>query len=465
MRNGPLPLSAHPDSPLLQHWRAEAVRLREAHWGPLEDRAACQAALRGPAQLGPRILARAAWLARHSPLQDCLHQWTLGARWALAALWLATGLAGIAAATAALNPSQGSVNLASALLGLLGLHALTLLIWLISSLPGLQPTTALSRLWLWLTRKIVRGPDAALAAQAFLSLLMRARAWKPAVGLLSHGAWTTAYLGAIPTLIVLLSTRSYTFHWETTLLSPQAFTVFSQWLSSLPRLLGFPSPDYQTVALSMGDTASAAAAIQADWSLWLIGCLLCWGLLPRLLSLAICGVWLRQRIRRLAIDPDLPGWLELRERLLPTHEALGIDRPAPADGPVRTGAQIARTPARHAAVLACELGPDLLWPPAGLPDAIHDLGRCDSREDRQRIRAQIDAAHVLLVCDARLTPDRGTAAWFDELNHACPDLRVLCLGGTTERRQTWQHVLSRQNLQQVPDLNAWLEHIGSSRHD
>lgn len=464
MKNAP-PALAGPETPLLQHWRAEAVRLREAHWGQLEDRAACQAALREPAGLEPRILARAAWLARHTPLQDCLTQWTLGARWALAALWLATGLAGIAAAAAALNQSQGSVNLASALVGLLGLHALTFLIWLISCLPGFQPAAALSRLWLWLTRKIVRGPDAALAAQAFLSLLMRARAWKPAVGLISHGAWTTAYLGAIPTLIVLLSTRSYTFHWETTLLSPQAFTAVSQWLSSLPRLLGFPSPDHQTVALSMGDAANAAAAIQADWSLWLIGCLVCWGLLPRLLSLAFCGAWLRRRIRRIRIDPDLPGWLELRERLLPTHETLGIDGPAPAVGPVRGGAHIARPPARHAAVLACELGPDLPWPPADLPDAVDDLGRCDSREDRQRIRTQLNVAHLLLICDARLTPDRGAAAWFDELNHTCPDLQVLCLGGTAERRHAWQQVLSRQNLQQVPDLSTWLDHIGPPRHD
>ncbi|WP_298012254.1 DUF2868 domain-containing protein [uncultured Castellaniella sp.] len=461
MRNAPP--AARSESPLLQHWRAEAVRLREAHWGPLEDQAACQAALREPARLGPRILARAAWLAGHSPLQDRLDRWAHGARWALAALWLAAGLAGIGAAGAAL--SQGSVNLATALLGLLGLHALTLLIWLIGCLPVLQPATTLSRLWLWLTRKIARGPDAALAAQAFLSLLARARAWKPAVGLLSHGAWTIAYLGAIPTLIVLLSTRSYSFHWETTLLSPQAFVVFSEWLGSLPRLLGFPTPDRLAVTLSMGGAGAASAAIQADWSLWLIGCLLSWGLLPRLLALAVCGAWLRRRLRRLSIDPDLPGWLELRERLLPTHQTLGIDRPAPADGPVRAGAASARAATRHAAVLAYELGPDLPWPPDGLPDTLHDLGRCDSREDRQRIRAQLDATHLLLVCDARLTPDRGTAAWFDELNHACPDLRILCLGGTAERRQAWRQVLSRQHLRQVSDLAAWLEHIGLASHD
>ena len=70
----------------------------------------------------------------------------------------------------------------------------------------------MSRLWLWLPRRLVRGPDAGLAVQAFLSLLGRARAWKTAIGLISHGAWTAAFLGAVPTLFLLLSTRRYTFH-------------------------------------------------------------------------------------------------------------------------------------------------------------------------------------------------------------------------------------------------------------
>jgi len=455
---------ARPSPPLPQHWRAEAVRLREAHWGPLADRAACQAALREPGDLRRRILARAAWLAAHSPLQDSLDHWARGARWALAAVWLGAALAGIGAASAALSPVDGSVNLALALLSLLGLHALTFLIWLAGCLPGLQAGTALSRLWLWLTRKLARGPDAAIAAQAFLSLTSRARAWKPAVGLLSHGTWTIAYLGAIPTLIVLLSTRSYAFHWETTLLSPGAFTAFSQWLGSLPHALGFPLPDGLSVAQSMNATP-APAPVQADWSLWLVGCVVAWGLLPRVLGLAVCGAWLRHRLRRLQIDPDLPGWLELRERLQPTHESLGVDRPATADGPAHAATPGTGAGTGRAAVLAYELGPDLPWPPAGLPDTVQDLGRCDSRDDRRRIRAGLDAEHLLLVCDGRLTPDRGTIAWLDELRHACPDLRILCLGGPTERRQAWQHALSRQSLLQASSLDAWLEHLGNFRHD
>lgn len=457
--------SARPATgPLLQYWQAEAVRLREAHWGPLEDRAACQAALRLPADLQVRILARAAWLAEHGELHDRLIQWSVGARWALAALWLCACLAGIGTAAAVLG--QGQVNLALALLGLLGLHALTFLIWLGSWLPGLPDSTALSRLWLWLTRRLVRGPDAALAAQAFLSLLGRARAWKTAIGLISHGAWAAAFLGALPTLLLLLSARRYTFHWETTLLSPDAFVGATRALGSLPGLLGFPAPGDTQIAASLG-AQPLAAGVQADWSLWLIGCVVVWGLLPRLLALFACVLHLQRRLAGLTVDPGLPGWLDLRERLLPTHANLGIDRPAPAlDGMAGPITPVVAVDGR-AAVLAYELGPDLAWPLDGLPAGVVDLGRCDSREDRARIRALLGAppAHLLFVCDARLTPDRGAAAWLDELRRSCPDLRALCLGGTPPRLQAWQDILSQQAVARIPSLDGWLEHIGKHRHD
>ncbi|MFV0282817.1 MAG: DUF2868 domain-containing protein [Castellaniella sp.] len=449
--------------PLLQYWQAEAVRLRESHWGPLEDRAACQTALRQPADLPGRILTRAAWLAEHSELHDRLIQWSIGARWALAALCLCAFLAGIGTAAAVLG--QGEVNLALALMGLLGLHVLTFLIWLASWLPGLSGSTFLSRLWLWLTRRLVRGPDAALAAQAFLSLLGRARAWKSALGLISHGAWTAAFLGAVPTLLLLLSARRYTFHWETTLLSPDAFVGVTRMLGAVPGLLGFPAPDDAQIAASLG-LQPLAAGVQADWSLWLIGCVVVWGLLPRVLALSACAGHLRCRLSGLTVDPGLPGWLDLRERLMPTHANLGIDRPAPAPGGA-AGAGVVAAAGDWTAVLAYELGPDLDWPLAGLPDDVVDLGRCDSREDRARIRVQLVSppAHLLFVCDARLTPDRGAAAWLDELRRSCPDLRALCLGGTPERLQAWQDVLARQGVASVPDVAGWLDPVRGARHD
>ncbi|CAM5205435.1 hypothetical protein CDEF62S_05100 [Castellaniella defragrans] len=462
-------------SPLFQSWQAEAVRLREAHWGPLEDRMACQSALKAKPDLATRILARAAWLAGHSGLGTRLAQWATSARWALIALWVAAGLAGMGAAATALGQPQGAINLSLALLALLGLHTLTFLIWLASYLPGIPASTALSRLWLWLTKRLAHGPDSALAAQAFVSLMARARAWRSLLGLVSHGAWTLAFLGMLPTLVILLSTRRYTFHWETTLLSPETFVALTHSLGAWPRLLGFSPPGAFEVAASVS-SQPLTPNVQADWSWWLIGCVLAWGLLPRLVALLACALHLRRRLRQPLIDTHLPGWLELRERLLPTHQNLGIDKPAPAEAAPRANVASPQAAEAQAAILAHELGAGLTWPPADLPPGILDMGRCDSREDRTRIRMQLDSppAHLLLVCDARLTPDRGTRAWLEELRHCCPDLQVLCQKtddeasqaheGPGHRLRAWTALLATLGIPQAADLNQWLTRIGMPHH-
>lgn len=455
------PASVHPGSPgtLFVHWQAEAVRLREARQGPLEDRIACQQAMRAPAHLPTRILTRADVLATRSGLQTQLLHWRTAARWAFVALVSAAFLTGIGAAAGTLaHGQQGAINLASALLGLLGLHALTFLIWLASTLPGIPAASAASQLWLWSARRLTHGEDTALAAHAFLGLLARARAWKALIGTLSHALWTAAFLGALPTLIVLFSTRRYTFHWETTLLSLDSFTRLTQTLGSLPRLLGFPIPATADIAASLG-TRSASAVTQADWSLWLLGCVLAWGLLPRLLALAGCLVQLRRRLRRIAVDPALPGWLELRERLMPSQDYLGVDRAAPARQASVAPTDSPSRPAGQAAILAYELGPRHPWPPETLPEGVHDLGRCDSREDRQRVRAQLltPPRQLLLVCDAALTPDRGAAQWLDELQALPTQLEVLLTGdSSTARRDAWHALLRARRIPQASSLDDWL---------
>jgi hypothetical protein len=193
---------------------------------------------------------------------------------------------------------------------------------------------------------------------------------------------------------------------------------------------------------------------------------LAWGLIPRLVVLLVCALHLRYRLKQPLVDTDLPGWLELRERLLPTHRNLGIDRPAPDARPDHEP-QAFPGPARdQAAIMGYELGAGVIWPPDGLPAMIADLGRCDSREDRNRIRRQIaqPPAHLLLVCDARLTPDRGTRAWLEELRQTCPDLQVLCLDMAPSRLPAWRALLSSLTIPLAADLPQWTAHLGPAHH-
>src|SRR5690606_20166313 len=83
------------------HWLAEAIRLREEHWGPLEDAEAVRQARLAPDTLEDRVLLRARLLGRREGLDSLVARWRQGAVLSLAILLLAAVAAGIASAAGA----------------------------------------------------------------------------------------------------------------------------------------------------------------------------------------------------------------------------------------------------------------------------------------------------------------------------------------------------------------------------
>ncbi|MCH3703446.1 DUF2868 domain-containing protein, partial [Campylobacter lari] len=90
--------------------------------------------------------------------------------------------------------------------------------------------------------------------------------------------------------------------------------------------LGFPLPDAAMVRASDGVQALGADA-QVQWSWWLIGVLVTYGILPRLVAWLACVAVARRALRGLRIDPALAGYAALRDRLEPPAQSTGIDRP------------------------------------------------------------------------------------------------------------------------------------------
>src|SRR5690606_21345475 len=137
--------------------------------------------------------------------------------------------------------------------------------------------------------------------------------------------------------------------------------------------------------------------------------------------------------RRLRIDPALPGYAALRDRLLPAVQSSGIDRPVdPLHQPrITTGgapdAEVLAPLNGQPLQVGLELPADLAWPPRGMPGGTRDeapdgtpgasphsilnAGNLDSREQRNRLLdalAQSTTPRLLIACDTRQTPDRGT---------------------------------------------------------
>jgi hypothetical protein len=465
----PLADSGSPNR-LRAHWLAELVRLREAHWGPLEDADAVRRARLLDADLPARILARATLLAQREQLAPLVDAWRRSALGMLAALFLLAAISGAAAALGALGDGSRPVNVLWALGALLGLHVLTFLLWLASFLFRASAATGLGRLWLWATRKLARGPDGALVPQAFLNLLARAGALRGLFGSVSHLLWLTALCAALAALLAVLSTASYRFIWATTLLAPDTFVSFTQAIGWLPAQLGFPMPDAAMVRASDGTQVLSADA-QVQWSIWLIGVLVVYGILPRLLAGVLCVAGTLRALRGLRIDPALPGFSALRDRLEPPALSTGIDRPVDPLHEPRVGATPAAGLDGRPVVLGLELPPDLAWPPGNLPAAVQQAGNLDTREERNRVLdalARTAATRLLIACDARQTPDRGTLSLIAELAAHAAQTRVWLIppradAAAATRAPLWRERLLALGLAadavvQAPDAPfEWLE--------
>lgn len=413
-----------------QYWLAETIRLRETQWGPLQDSHEIRRARAHEGNFAHRLLLRAGYLGQREGIDTSIRQWAGGAKLTLVMLLVLALLTGAAAAFGALGDGTRQVNLALALTALLGLNSLTFVFWLISSIiPSGDTHASLGELWLWLTKKLARGPMAALIPRALAGLLGRQNALRPLLGSVSHVLWLFALSAMLATLLALLSARRYTFVWETTLLSPDTFVWLTTRTGWLPSLFGFDLPSEAVIRASDG-LHSLPDAAQAAWSGWLIGCLVCYGLLPRLLALIVTTSTALRRMNVLELDTRLPGYVELRNRLEPVSLAGGIDAPEPTGIPAPSYRHSSAKTIAPLAIVGLELANDVPWPPAALAPAVADLGVVDDRQQRQRL---LDALQdrlpekLLVVCDGQQTPDRGTVNLITELASFATQTRVLIL--------------------------------------
>ncbi|MBD1549973.1 DUF2868 domain-containing protein [Pseudomonas typographi] len=445
-------------------WLTEAIHWRETHAGPLEDSEAVRLARRQGGTLGERLQYRAHLLAERDGLLLALRRWRQGAQLALGLLLLLALASGVGMALAALGDGSRPVNVFWALGSLLGLNLLMLAGWCASAVAS-RHGAALGRLWLWLSARLARDAQAAHLAPALWLLLQRHHLARWLLGSAAHGLWLLSALSTLATLLLMLATRRYGFVWETTLLGSDTFVSLTHALGALPAALGFNVPDSDAIRAS-GDAALASA--RQPWASWLLGVLVCYGVLPRAVLALLCWYnWRRGRARLLAA-PGHSASEALRERLMPSSERLGVTDPAPRF----TLGEAARhtEPSNSDAVLAgIELDDQRPWPPP-LPAGTHDAGVVDDHASRQHLLETLTAqppARLLLACDPQRSADRGTLALLAELSRCAGATRVWLLPkaaqGTApdpQRLADWQAALDRLGLPHgtEPELpTRWLE--------
>nr|WP_225927598.1 DUF2868 domain-containing protein [Pseudomonas ekonensis] len=439
-------------TPLQNLWLTEAVRLREEHAGPLDDLEANRLARAAGGDLAGRIQRRALWLAERDGLTAALRHWLQGARLAVLLMAALACITGAGMAFSALGNGLGPVNIFWALGTLLGLNLILLLSWAVGLVFAGEHGAALGRLWLWLSEKLARDAKAAQLPPALMLLLQRHRLNRWAIGTLVNGLWLLIMLSALIMLVLLMATRQYDFIWESTLLGADFFAALTDALTAVPHALGWSAPRVDMIRVGLDSDYNRALVRQA-WAIWLVGAVLIYGVLPRLILMLLCRWrWNRGRAR-LHLDLNLPGYAQLRERLMPSSERLGINDAAP-EHLHRVESAVGAEVSEGALLVAIELDEQRPWPPA-LPKGVSDAGILDSRESRHRLLEQLTRfppARLAIACDPRRSPDRGSLALVAELARNAAATRVWLLQAPqgqaldAERLGDWHVALQRLEL-------------------
>ena len=445
-------------------WLTETIRLREEHAGPLDDLEANRLARSAGGDLPARIQRRALWLAERDGLANALKHWLQGARLALIVLAVLAVISGAGLAFAALGDGQTPVNVFWALGSLLGLNLILLLSWALGLVFAGEHGASLGRLWLWLSEKLARDAKAAQLAPALLLLLQRQKLNRWAIGVLVNGLWLLAMLSALMMLLTLMATRRYGFVWETTLLSADTFVAMTRTLGALPALFGFTIPTVDMIRAS-GDAALNIESARQAWATWLVGVLVVYGVLPRLLLALFCLWRWKTGQAKLRLDLNLPGYAQLRERLMPTSERLGISDAAP-EHLHRVESGVSDLQSDGALLVAIELDDQRPWPPP-LPKNVSDAGVLDSRESRHKLLEQLSRfppSRLAIACDPRRSPDRGSLALIAELARNASETRVWLLQAPpgealdAERLGDWHTALHQLELPYADSAPMnWLE--------
>ncbi|MGJ7509052.1 DUF2868 domain-containing protein [Variovorax sp. GT1P44] len=445
-----------PTSPFQDATITEAVQLVEEA-GPLDDAQAVREAMRLRTDAAGRIVERANLLGQRIGLQDTLARARASSPWVLLGLVAVIVIAGLTLAGNVLG-SDRQINVVVALTSLLGFHLVTLVLWLLGLVVPLGGiNVSFGGLWLALTARVAGGRhgQAPVLLRAVTRLLNRARLLPWALGFVSHAIWTLSFAVVLAAMLFALAFRNYTLSWETTILEPDFFVHSVQLLGRAPAWLGFPVPDAQAILSPL-----AAASGQRAWALWLTGCIVVYGLVPRAaFALLSAVVW---QARKAALRPDLSQ--PYYRKLIARFDALAPPHIVDAD----PGQQAQSAPRGLAAgettdtlmAVGFELPDELPWPPAALDmrgaQAMRVDGSAMARRELFDALARLRPRRVLVGCHAASSPDRGTERFLREVMALSGECRLWVFGAATDNaaRQRWHAWLADAGLDRLPAGDA-----------
>lgn len=221
-------------------------------------------------------------------------------------------------------------------------------------------------------------------------------------------------------------------------------------LSWLPERLGFPVPDSQAViAGRLNNHIEDARA----WAGLLIGSIICYGILPRLLAWLACKITLKTLRERL--DLNQPYY----QNILRTWQTKIVDADDFQENIVPVSSKITLNNAPKWAVTLETEWPEPLWFSGVLAQEWIDKGVAAGRKDLEQLEAELKQtpAQLLIGVRTQTVPDRGILRQISRLAEATDGgviIQLLNQDSFSEDLDTkldyWRNALTERNI-------AWLE--------
>ncbi|SEQ85178.1 Protein of unknown function [Nitrosomonas sp. Nm51] len=356
-----------------------------------------------------RLTARANMLIRDNRLEDAIvkpRQQFMRAGWVCLIAAVILGCLAAGNAVSALH----TLNIYWLLSVLLGFHVLSLILWFIGialNVQGLSSGVAAQLAGWWPFRKKEKDTAESLARLAWWESCLTGTVGKWRISVLTHQFWLSYLAAGLLLLILLMLAKQYNFIWGTTLLPEHSLPRLTESLGQPLTLVGLEIPDSQQIAASRMGVIKQDAQTRSAWAQFLIGVLLIYGLLPRLLLLAFSALMLKWSERRFKLDLYLPYYIDLRQRLMGRKDNSRIidADPLADEEPVK----VFCTPVNNAIpenahAVGIELDDSVIWP--GSVTCRLNIIDQQTHADAVKLVSSLSGPLLIGVAAYRL-PDRG----------------------------------------------------------
>ncbi|WP_019518806.1 DUF2868 domain-containing protein [Faucicola boevrei] len=331
--------------------------------------------------------------------------------WSLTLVWLLVGFVGLFGIM-----QNQTINFFYVLASILGINSVMLVVWLLWLMFAPQDKTPLFSNFLQ-PKTLMRNADiiSLTSVELYQDQLNRTgKKWF--FGRLTHQFWLASLMGMLLALVALFLVKNYNFVWQSTLLSQYQVANIVNIMAYLPNLVGFPIPTEQDI---LQTTANPTTAYR--WAMFLIGCVLMYGILPRLALWLLCLTMFKSK--RLKLDLNNPYYQKIVQFW--QRQIIDPDNSPTEQKPVAPPAEISQ--AKKLVALMEYPYNDEFWYQFAVGDNLTDsannanhlenFGVLDDRDDMAKLNNYLQNHHVqvLIGIPPQSLPDRGTMRKLDQI--------------------------------------------------